>query len=318
MKLCEQLAHACIRQRQKRAAAELEGSPSLEDVRSKFEELTATEQLARSHATRLKELAEARALREDTSPGGYAATAMQRLLPIPHTALEAGIRLPLTAVGGVGGYLLGREMERTPPKFVAKIRNAISGLDPEEVKKIFAPKGQLSSKSTITRTGLRMLGDEARDPAKALAMGKLLRRMSTESPETLAAALRGWDLPFMGSKATKDIRGDIERVFGAGGTNKLRQEVANLIAQSAGEKGVASKIFGSLNPYRVGGALAGLGVAGAATGIPYALRALYLKRQGGEAAVRARARVQEAISEAELAAAKREELLQSLPKRETA
>jgi len=60
---------------------------------------------------------------------------------------------------------------------------------------------------------------------------------------------------------------------------------------------------------RYGGAAAGVGAMALATGLPLALRALWQRRQGGEAAVRAKSQMQAELSKAEEAAQQREAIL---------
>lgn len=70
--------------------------------------------------------------------------------------------------------------------------------------------------------------------------------------------------------------------------------------------------------YRGGGAIAGLAAGSALTGLPLAIRALLQKRQGGEAAVRARGRQNEASQQADEKANAREDILAQIGSSKTA
>lgn len=181
----------------------------LPEMRDQFERLSNEEHAARGYADRLKSLADSRAAREDMSPGGYASTAVNRLLPVPHTGTEALIRLPMIGAAGVAGSILGRHAHM--PIAAGAGRNVPTGRFVDSV-------------------------------------GKVL-------------------------KATP---GELQTIF------------------------------------RGGGALGGLAAGSLLTGLPLAIRALAQKRHGGEAAVRARNRMNGVLNTADAKSQAREDILQQI------
>lgn len=104
-----------------------------------------------------------------------------------------------------------------------------------------------------------------------------------------------------------DAKRQVETLFGQGGMSRFRDIIEASKPQQ--KKGPITEAISSLMPKHIGAKLLG-GLAGASlTGIPFALRAMAQKSRGGEAAESARSRMHEAVSEAEQAAAKREEIL---------
>jgi len=89
---------------------------------------------------------------------------------------------------------------------------------------------------------------------------------------------------------------------------RLKAELKNLAWQTAGKEGLLPRLKG----WRLGGALGGLALGSAITGLPLAIRALMLKRHGGEAAVRAQTEAEAALARAEESSKSREELLAGL------
>jgi len=277
--------------------------PNLIDVRDQFENMALREEVARAHASRLADLAKLRASREDTSLGGHLETGYKRLLPIPHTLGEAAVRGPATALGGILGYGMGKKYEVPDATDVKKLFSPEGGLH-------FAPAGKDKKVSPIVSALQTISADAGKTGVKSKKLVSLLKKMQLMSPDDLADLLREKRLPGMGFNAgQKAIRAEMEKVLGEKGTALLPQEVRNLLAQTGKDKGVLSSAF---KPWRLGGAALGVGAAGLLSGLPFAARALYQKREGGEAAARAKAKLQQALAEAENASARREELLRQI------
>jgi hypothetical protein len=277
MKLSEELARTCVEKR---------AQPEVEDLRAQFEGLSQREEVLRRHAKRMHDISRRRALREDTSIPGYLATGAERLTPVPHTGLEAAIRLPLIGAAGAGGYLAGREFEP---------------FDADDLRRILRPAGGKSDLDTAISSAVMREGQTPTDiSARKLRLKQLMLR---EDPEVIAKALRRRKLPIGGDVVSGKLRGEIGEVADVA---RLRRELGSLARQT--DKGILPK----MKPWRLGGGILGLLAGSAATGLPLAIRALMLKRQGGEAAARAEAEAQEALESALAAQTEREELLQGL------
>lgn len=311
MDLAAELALTCVTSCVKRAAA-----PALPDIRSQFESSAAKERLLRSHAERWNQLAQERAEAEDTSLGGYAGTALKRSIPVPHTTGEALTRLGGIGAGALGGYMYGKGLE---------------GLDPTDVKRVFSPMGGKGSagKSTPIQEQLKRMvrpgasgADELIEglrttPGKDIAEALGDRAVPTSLPKSLDEVKnliknRGYVAP------SSPLRTKLEGAFGGGSIPLIREEVENIARQTAKKPGVIAQLLPSLSRKGLKGALVGGGTMAALTGVPYVLKALYDKMYGGEAAVRARGRAQEALGQAEELAGGREKLLRQLPKPEAA
>jgi hypothetical protein len=336
MDLATELAMTCLRLKQA-------GDEGLPAVRGRFEESARKEKLLRAHAERLRALSRAREEREDTSASGYAQTGLGRLLPIPHTGPEALLRLPLTGLGAYLGYQHGKSYEPLDPNEVKRVFSPASS--PKKDKGGGAPGGPpggppSSGASPIERR-LRDLYVDIRGthPAQVAKLQTpelelLMRKLRLSSGEALSGALAGErrlpDLPMTPDKirrawgeraldVTKGehaaLRQEIENVFGAKNIGRVRGEVANVMGQTATKPGPIAELIPKIRWHGVGGALAGAGLVGALTGLPFAIRALLQKHKGGEGAERARAEAQEAIEQAENMSEGRGRLLAKLQAR---
>ncbi len=314
MELAAELALTCVTCQVKRAA-----EPELSDIRSRFESSAARERLLRRHAERWNQLAQERAEAEDTSLGGYAGTALQRSIPVPHTTGEAVTRLGGIGAGGLAGYLYGRGLE---------------GMDPAEAKRIFSPVGGRGpGKGTPIQEQLQRLHERLRAEGKVVGdPTNVLNRLRTASGAEIAEALGERAMPTSIPKSLDEVknliknrgytepssalRSELEGAFGKGSIGSIREEVRNVAQQTARKPGMLAEILPGFSRKGLKGALIGGAGMAALTGIPFVLKALYDKMYGGEAAVRARGRAQQVLGEAEGLSGEREKLLRQLPKPE--
>jgi len=294
MTLAEELARTCVSALRKQAADEAPAA-----AREQFETSTLRERLLRRHGERLQELAKSRAAEEDTSPGGYAETAAKRLFPMPHTVGEAAVRLPAMLAGGAYGHYLARPYETSSADVIHSVLAGKAGLAGKGKGVKAPPVPQLEKRVIEYLTEQGKAPDVASDTAQ-----RLLRRLGVQRPEHVEGALEV--LPIFDRAKSKALRQEITGALGEKGLPFLRREIGLI-----GEPEVKT-LAQRLGRLRWGGALAGGLAAGALTGIPYMARALYQKRQGGEAAVRARAEAQQALEAAGQEGSKREEILKQL------
>jgi hypothetical protein len=96
-----------------------------------------------------------------------------------------------------------------------------------------------------------------------------------------------------------------------GAHKTISKEMRHMLHGSDGAA-VAGRLATGNNWKRWAGAGAGLAAGSVLTGLPLALRALHQRSQGGEAAVRAKKRVKEELSQAEHASNRREQILKEL------
>jgi hypothetical protein len=309
MDLARGLAELCVKEAMRKHAFDDE---TLSESRSRFEHSIGREQALRRHAERLKTLAAQRAEEEDTSVPGYAGTFAKRIAPIPQTVGEAAWRLPAIAAGGVGGHLYGKHMEALDKFNLEALTDVVQ---PKDVEKIFSP--MKDSDKALEALGTRFGKGQPLSPD---AM-KELRALQYRDPKDIAAALQRKQVVPLSSEQ-EQIRQVLQRV--GGGKEEalpyIRQEVGKMIRSGArpGKPPLINISTPEFKPYRLGGALAGMGIASVLTGLPLAIRALMQKGQGGEAAVRARTSMQEAIDQAQAEADKREQILSTLPPKKAA
>jgi hypothetical protein len=283
MDLIEELAQTYASALQKRADI----APDLIRARDEFENSAMQEQIQRRHAQRLQELADQRASREDRSLGGYASTALKRLAPVPHTGVEAAVRIPAMVAGGVAGHQFGKSFE---------------GIDPDALDRVFAPG---SKGLSGFEEGLRTLGRKGLTQAEA---SPLVKDLAVTPGSTISDALKERHIPGL-PRPGAGIRSRLVERVGEEGMPGLRALTNKLTQGAAGEKGAVGGFKGMRMGGMVGGALAG----GAVAGLPFVIRALMQKRHGGEAAVRARSQSSHMLQNAEGQANHREELLNKLP-----
>jgi hypothetical protein len=299
MGLADELAAVCVAATEKRA----EGVPD----RNAFETSVGREELLRRHAERLQELSKARAVEEDTTPGGYAETFAKRLVPVPHTTGEAAVRLPAMLLGGMYGSHVARPYETPSADVIHKVLAAPR----VTVGAMPGMGGDLGGGMARQRTGniatrLTTYLEEAKNPEAEASAKKLVQWLSTQRPELVAGALQPRPLPLFDRSKSHAIRSKLEQSLGEGGIPFLRREI-NLLGEPEA-KSMASR----LGRLRWGGAAAGGLAAGALAGIPFAIKALLQKKRGGEAAVRAQEEARQAIEGAEQEQTKREDLLKGV------
>jgi len=283
-----------------KAAAEPPSREKLEALRREFEDAAEKEIMARRHAKWWEDAARSRTEEEDLSPGGYVGSAASRLLPVPHTALEAGVRFPAVGLGGYVGRRLGSRIEPISSSDIQRVIRPVM----EDEHKI----------SPLLRNLREALG---RDMGGAGKGSLTFDYLQTAKPEALSEALRHTDVALprvLGGKSLsiwpKSSNPEVAAIRSRLGPDLdvVRKEIKNILNQTV-DKGLTSRF----RPYRWGGALAGMGAASALTGIPLAIRALLQKSKGGESAVRARAEAERLIDEAKGMRGLRAKLLASLP-----
>lgn len=271
----------------------------LKGLRSEFEESTEREKLLRRHSKWWEDLSRSRAVDEDVTPGGYVGSALERMLPIPHTGTEAMVRLPLVGLGAYGGYSAGKAIEPIPS---------------EELVRILRPvKGREKGISPLGRNIGEALNVKGRSEKQLLDLKLNLEKLQAMDPEQLSQVLSSEKVkvPFVGKiRVLPSPKSKILKVRKSLGKDLdvVRREIKNVIAQTPEES-----LMPMFKPYRWGGALAGLAGASALTGLPLAIRALLRKREGGEAAVRAKDEAEALAGKAEQMQALRERLLKRLP-----
>lgn len=287
VQVAEKLAAICIAAKLEKRAE----NPTLPETRGQFEGLVGQERVLRQHADRLRELARSRAQEEDTSAGGYLNTLLERLAPVPHTFGEAAVRVPGMIAGGVVGHQAGKEL--------------FEPISPDDIHRALLPaerKGRLPFERNVHEV-LKARG-------KRVNMEDLIRTLRKHTPEEVSSALRMKVIPFR-TQTAHQLRKSLLDKLGPEGVSLLRRELRS-VAKDTASKDLLATMTQGLRPHRLGGALVGAAAGGALTGIPFALRALYLKRTGGEAAARARAEMESTLQQAEQTAGKREELLKGL------
>ena len=317
MDLLDLLAEVCVANQLVKEAVDLPA------VRSEFEDLAAKERLARAHAGRLEELAGRRAKDEDTSPLGYLETAGKRLVPMPHSGLEAAVRVPAMVAGGIYGHRMGQKSELMPSEDILKAVTArtgkeegVSTLERALQDIVNAPHTTFQAsapvKSYVDPANLGKSTEAVKTPSEASIMAKSTAgRLRKLDPSVMSEAL-GEKVPFrnVGPEAERVRKYLDYRV--QGGTSRVRQEFKNILRQTAEKSTLAEGALQAMKPRRLLGAGAGALGAGALAGLPFMARALYHKRHGGEAAVSARSKAEKAIGEATGASQKREQLLGQL------
>lgn len=299
MTLAYELALTCCA-RQKRAA-------DLTGLRDEFEGSALREQSLRENAQRLEELAASRAAREDTSPAGYASTAGKRLMPVPHTAGEAAVRLPAMAAGGYLGHQLGKQFE---PMNSTMLEQALS---PTNEKGLEGLGRQIESlRPKVPSAPIKMNPNMTQYPGMAAAapavdetVPNLLKELQTTPGHEISDALRH-RAPLGISRPGSSLKSRLTGLVGEANMPRLRSSFSRHLDP---EKSLASR----LSRYRVGGAVGGALAGGAIAGLPFIIRALMQKRHGGEAAVRARGQAGEASQKAEGESQHREDILNKLP-----
>ena len=310
MDIAQELAKTYVYAQASMTKEALEQDPALLDTREKFEKSVTNETVARRHAARLADLARSRSEEEDTSLGGYAGTLAKRLAPIPQTVGEAAWRLPAVGAGAAAGYVGGKHLEALDK---LKLRQA-AVLDPDAAQRAIAnPKA--IQELAARRLKAQSPGGRAA-PAAQERLSKAIEGLSLlENPSDIASVLHETPEVIGLTPRQKAVRDELRSALGGEeGMSFLRGHVQNLVSKGKRPPGPLAELVPEFHPYRVGGALAGGAAAGALTGIPLAMRALYLKRSGGEAAARARSAMSRAMAEAEAESGKRERLLGALPK----
>ncbi len=323
MDIAKELATMCVTSMVKAAA-----DPRA--VREQFELAADREGIERRHAGRLNDIYRSRAADEDQSLGGYVNTGLSRAtLPIPQTGTEALMRGGIMAGTGALGYHVGNQLTPTDPDAIKQVFSLGGGGKKgggPPMKKVFdsvgaankAPKkpidGLYNTVALSTPENLASaFGGEKRLPTGA-ELGQKLRGLgSVRSFDDVKKHVGGLvkmpdATPTAGGQALRSAvgagLGGKKPAARAGASTIVSQEVKNILKQN-------KDIKKPMMPGLLGAGL-GVGAGALATGIPMALRALYQKHQGGEAAVRARSERDESTTKAEGEATKRDKLLASL------
>ena len=274
MTLAEELA--------RKACSHVKRADDLLGARDEFENSALNEQAMRDNAQRLEELAASRASREDTSPGGYAATAAKRLMPIPHTGGEAAVRIPAMIAGGIAGHHFGKQFE------------PMSGSGLEQV---------FREDNEKALSGI-MHGFRNMNPASAPAT--LIEDLKNTPGHQIADALRERAFPGMPRPGASLRDRILHEAGGEANMPNIRSTIGRYVTPP--KEGVPH-----MSRYGLGGAVGGALGAGALAGLPFVIRALLQKRHGGEAAVRARGQAAQATQKAEGESQHREDILNKLP-----
>jgi len=298
--LAEKLAKTFVKAaHEKRAAAgdvrprvfspeDIPGAFNTDDsgLRREFEDSLRHEEILRDKALAYSRLARQRA--QDQQGGGT--EFLKRLGPLPYSGGEAAWRLPLEAVGGVGGYMAGSHYGlRADPKEMAKALHATAGKTKGKVSvPLLAELGAVQS----SRGGAKLT------QTKVKALTKLLHGAPTE---TLATASGRMPLLFGDAKRL------IQDLEAKGISRNTLREAFRRVASDAKDGP-----FLSSGMARWGGFGGGALVAGALTGLPMAIRGAALRRSGGELAHGARNRILKSVEQAEFEQFKRDNLLRTL------
>jgi len=264
-------------------------------IRSEFEDAAEREKILRDYAGRMGGLSKEREEREPQSFGSYVGTGVGKVLnPLPSSLLEAGVRGGGAAIGGALGANWGARR---------------SGATPEVIESIV---GQYSTKGDSPLKHLRTrLSSRLKDPA---AVEAVIKNLGSLGPSESSKALH-----LGGETRHKWLNDFVNKMFGVSPeAAKMRSQLGKLAPVIREEMAALGKQLGSekmpVMPkrWRVGGAIGGALAGAAVTGIPFAVKALFDKARGGEGAVVARKKMEEALAESEELQAKREALLKQL------
>ena len=284
MDLSDELAQRCLQVKQ--AAAEEDPN------RDEFEDLASRERVARSQAARYRDIAHGRAREEaEKTP---AETFTGRLYPVPHTLGEAAWRVPATAAGGIAGY-----------QAVAKHELP----DQEAIRELLRPgKGEGATHSGFgvrLRERLTALGHS--NPEGATTSVEALFRKNPELVHSVLSIRPNALISEKGQGIRQGITATVGSLEGRSAKSLVRE-----ILHDTSAKAKVGLGEGLSKWKRYGGAGLGALAAAVATGVPLGLNALRHRGAGGEAAVRAKARMQEELGKAEDATKQREAILARL------
>lgn len=277
-------------------------------IREQFEESAGKERAHRTYADKLRALARRRAGEEDTSPTGYLQTGLKRLTPVPHTGGEALARGAGGLAGGILGHHMGKETEMLPPEDILKVLTQYG----REVKEPASTKAKDLLNRTKLMENLEGLQASGGIPETADLHG-VLKEMRKAPPSDVATALRARDV-LPPSEGVTGLRNTLKTNLGEGGRATMLRELENVIGGGAkgGGKSLAETAVAAIKPRRLAGVAGGALAGSVLAGLPFVVRALIQKRHGGEAAVAARRKADEALSRAEGEATGREKLLGQL------
>ena len=152
----------------------------------------------------------------------------------------------------------------------------------------------------------------------------MLRHLSERSPEELQNIFQkkfappGLGLSREPTPGEAASRAQVEGVLGEGSIGKLHDTLKSMIGQAKKPTNVVESLTPHLSGKGIRGAIGMGGTAALLSGLPYAVRALWQKHQGGEAAVRARQEAKGRLEQAGQLPAEREKLLQQLQGLKTA
>jgi hypothetical protein len=169
-------------------------------------------------------------------------------------------------------------------------------LEPGKGKDIKGPSVELPSE--FGEALAEKLRAKGHSPEAATSAATRIQNLLRNEPDVKALLGR---LP---SAKMEGARASIQSALGGADKSVVREALHDVAA--AGKHGLGE---GLSKWKRYGGAAAGVGAMALATGIPLGLRALWQRRQGGEAAARAKAQMQAELSKAEDAAKQREAIL---------
>jgi hypothetical protein len=169
-------------------------------------------------------------------------------------------------------------------------------LEPTKGKEVKGPSVELPSE--FGEALAEKLRAKGHTPEAAMSTATRIQNLLRNEPDVKALLGRLPSSKMEGSRAT------IQSALGGVDKSVVREALHDVA--SAGKYGLGE---GLSKWKRYGGAAAGAGAMALATGLPLALRALWQRRQGGEAAVRAKEQMQAELSKAEEAAKQREAIL---------
>lgn len=162
----------------------------------------------------------------------------------------------------------------------------------------------LSSFGTMLEDKLNASGY---DRTTASTAAQRVQDLFREKPELIKSVLGMRPDALLGSEAG-ELRSSLTAAAGAGG----RRPITAVVREAMHDAAVAGKagLGEGLSKWkRYGGAGLGVAATALATGIPLGLNALWKRREGGEAAARAKARMEEELGKAEDTSKQREAIL---------
>lgn len=249
-------------------------------ARQDFETSASRERVLRDYIDRMQDLAKDRESAEPQGVSDYiGAGAGKMLSPIPGSWGEAALRGAGAGIGGAIGASMGENLTGSTPEVIS----GVVGKMPE-------------GKKDLGRHLAKRLRERGIPSGRATQILKQLRKLD---PESSAWELKGLRSTEVGEPLAKILNRS------EGSRKIVRGELVN-VAKQLGEK------FELPRRWTLGGGIAGAVAGGALAGLPFAVKALYDKYRGGEGAVSARSKAQEALEEANALSRQREHLLKRI------